>query len=680
MARQELGELYWKITGDDAKLNQSIKRSEGSLKNLGKIGGATVAALGAAFIAAGTAAFNLAKDAGEAADKLLDLEQITGLSTNTLQEFQFVAAEAGVDFDGLVGSVQRFTARLPQIESGSSEAARAFESLGVNLRDANGNIRDTDELFPELITSLQGIENVTERNAVAQQLFGRSLGDLAPVLGMSAEQMAALRQEANDVGAVLSRDALNSANRFRASLDTLEVQVEAAKTAVGAGFAPIFEAVLIPALEQASGWLTGIANDFVSFTQSGDGIAKIGDIFGSIAGAVSALGATASPVLDSLKMAATNILEPFQSLRGETESVGIGFSLLGGVSATLSGAINIIGTVIAGTITNLVNFGKTIKAVAELGGAAWERLTGQISREEFREAIDGVGSAWETFGTGLVTTSLDTFSAIGDAVTGFQSRSEEASAAATEAFTDSFLATKDVVVEALVTIREESAETTESAIEGQQELQEEIDKTGIVSIESFDAAKNSIDEYKQRAQLTKEAIVNLADAGVGALTSSFSELGEQLVAGEASFSSFGKIALNAIASVLDAMGALLAAQAAYAVAAALIPGLQAAAIGAGPALAGSAAAYLAAGVVRGLASTFNTGGIVPGAPSSSDTVPAILTPGEEVITQDDPRHMFNSGRGQTVFKIMLPWDDVAEYIVNDKINTGEYTIDARGLR
>lgn len=264
----KIGDLFWKIKGEtsdvDKKLNDTDNKAGGLQGTFGKLQNivskaAPWVAAGAAIIAVGKKVFQLGVQAGQAADKLLDLTEITGLNTDTLQELQFIAADAGVNFDGLTGAVTKFTARIPQIESGTGDVAEAFNSLGVNLRDTTGEIRNQDELFPELIKSLQNIENTTERNAIAQQLFGRSLNDLAPVLGLTNEEFENLRDSAAEAGAVVGEDALVAANDFRRELDAAKLAADQAKVALGAQFAPILSSVVIPIVETATSIITGLA-------------------------------------------------------------------------------------------------------------------------------------------------------------------------------------------------------------------------------------------------------------------------------------------------------------------------------------------------------------------------------------------------------------------------------------
>jgi hypothetical protein len=260
-----LGELLVRITGDSTQLDSSIDQSGQRLQQFGagaqRVGGSLSKNLTTPILAVGGAMVAATVSAGNYADSILDLEQVTGLSSDTLQEFENVATVAGVSFEGLTGTISRFTSRLPTIESGTSETAVAFDSLGVNLRDAQGEIRSTEELFPELISALQDIENTTERNAVAQQVFGRSLGDIAPVLGLTADQIRNAREEAHELGLVQEREVLVSLNDTRISLDTLKERFNNTTVELANSFIPALESIL-PVVERVLTVIADLAQQF----------------------------------------------------------------------------------------------------------------------------------------------------------------------------------------------------------------------------------------------------------------------------------------------------------------------------------------------------------------------------------------------------------------------------------
>jgi hypothetical protein len=236
-----------KIDKEGKKLARQMKKTGRQVATLGKdftkLVSGPVAALGAGMIA-------LSNQTGKYADQLLDMKEITGLSTDTLQEMEHVARIAGVEFKGLTNSIQKFQGRLPQIIDEGGRAYEAIEQLGINVFDASGNVRDMNDLFPAMITGLNGIENTTERNSIAQQIFGRQMKDLAPVLGLTADEFESARKEAHELGLVMSEDALNAANDYRKETEKLGAEFKAVGRNIATEFMPILKDTVIPIIRE----------------------------------------------------------------------------------------------------------------------------------------------------------------------------------------------------------------------------------------------------------------------------------------------------------------------------------------------------------------------------------------------------------------------------------------------
>ena len=199
------------------------------------------AAAATALLAVGTAAFKLADGAGRAADELLDLEQITGLSTTTLQEFKNVTAIAGVSFDQFTKGITTFERKIPELIEGTGRTNDAMERLGVSVFDNTGNLRDMDAITPDILNALSTMENETERNAIAMQLFGRNAEAMLPIIALGAENMAAARDEAHDMGLVIGGESLDAANAFRVEVDKLKAQLSTMGVEIGIELIPAFE-------------------------------------------------------------------------------------------------------------------------------------------------------------------------------------------------------------------------------------------------------------------------------------------------------------------------------------------------------------------------------------------------------------------------------------------------------
>lgn len=184
------------------------------------------------------------------ADEIDKMSQRTQLGTEFLQEMRFVTGQAGVEFQSLERTMDSFVRRIPQLEAGTSESARAWEQLGINLHDAEGNLRSTGELYPELIRQLAGMENETRRNVIATQLLGRGASELIPLLNLSSRELDQLTQRAHEMGAVMDEDAIAAAVEFNDKLDELKTEFQAVVREAGSSFIPMITESIVPIIRE----------------------------------------------------------------------------------------------------------------------------------------------------------------------------------------------------------------------------------------------------------------------------------------------------------------------------------------------------------------------------------------------------------------------------------------------
>lgn len=232
----------------DKTLNKVVKPIDKlgrSVENVGK----KLTVLTAPIVAAGAGVIALSKHTADYAEKLVKFEAMTGLSTDTLQEFDHVARNSGVNFEEFINTIAKLTFNMSGVIKEGGNVYNAFVKLGVQIKDSSGNIRNMNDLFPETIYALQKVENETERNSLAAQIFGRSTKDIAPILKMTRGELDAFRKAAHDNGLVLSNEALQAADQFGDEIQNLEAQFAAIVRTVGISFMPIIKDSFIPFLK-----------------------------------------------------------------------------------------------------------------------------------------------------------------------------------------------------------------------------------------------------------------------------------------------------------------------------------------------------------------------------------------------------------------------------------------------
>ena len=210
-----------------------IVSSLGAMKGL-LVGGAIVSGLKEV----AEKIWDVAQAGAAYADDILTMSTVTGLSTDALQEYQYMADLVDVSVETITGSITKLTRSMLQAKDGTGEQAEAFAALGIQITNADGSLRDVQEVWGEIITALGQVSNETERIAYAMALMGKSAQDLNPLIEAGADKINALRQEAHEAGAVLDEDMLATLGEMQDAFDRLSQQTDAFERILAGTLAP----------------------------------------------------------------------------------------------------------------------------------------------------------------------------------------------------------------------------------------------------------------------------------------------------------------------------------------------------------------------------------------------------------------------------------------------------------
>lgn len=209
------------------------------LATAAKAAGVAIAAVGAAVVAGTKKMIDFTTAGAEYADTILTDSSVTGIATDKLQEYRYAAELVDVSTDTLTKSMAKNIKSMSSAAKGTGDTAAAYKKLGVEVTNSDGSLRDSQEVYWELIDALGQVDNETERDALAMQILGKSAQELNPLIEAGSARMEELGQQARDAGAVLSDDALNSFGAFDDQLQYLKANSEAAKNALGTALLPV---------------------------------------------------------------------------------------------------------------------------------------------------------------------------------------------------------------------------------------------------------------------------------------------------------------------------------------------------------------------------------------------------------------------------------------------------------
>lgn len=343
-------------------LEKQYKRSSPVLESISAKTGELADKTKGLSTAAGVAAAGMlamAYNAGTAADDLLTMSKQTGFTVEELQKMKYASDLVDVSYETMTSSITKLT---KDMASGS----KVFEELGISIKNQDGSMRDATDVWYEAIEALGKIENETERDQMAMELFGKSATEMAGIIDDGGASLKALGDDLEATGAIMSKDAVESAGKFNDAIDELKGKASQAFVTAGAALADS----LIPMLEKLV-----------------DVVSKVLQWFGNLDGTTQTLILT---VL-GLTAAISPVLGLISTLTGLAGALNVAMlPMIGTMAAIVAG----IASVVAIGVTLYKNW-DTIK---EKAGELWNNLktTFENIKNTITEKINGAKEAVKT--------------------------------------------------------------------------------------------------------------------------------------------------------------------------------------------------------------------------------------------------------------------------------------------
>ena len=225
----KVGNAAGKVSDATGKLSQKTK-------GLSAAGAGVVASLG-----------GMALNAAATADELNTLAKQSGLSTEEIQKFRYAEEMVDVSSESIIGALAKVK---KDMSSMSATTAEAFEQIGVSVTNADGSLRDANSVFYETLEGLSKVEDETQRDILAMQIFGKSADSLAGIIDDGGAALKMYGEEAAGAGLILSQDTLDGLNAVNDKIDTMKATITASIATTGAKAMEVLEPLFSFAIEK----------------------------------------------------------------------------------------------------------------------------------------------------------------------------------------------------------------------------------------------------------------------------------------------------------------------------------------------------------------------------------------------------------------------------------------------
>lgn len=373
MAQSVIGALRVNLGIDSAQFSEGLKKAEASSNKFArslKVGFAAAATAAAAALGVLSIAV---KSTIASANSLGDVSDRLGVNVERLQELRYAAERGGMSINNFDVALRRFVRRSAEAAKGTGAAKNAFKELGIELKDANGQLKPSETLLHEVADAMRGIQSPADKLRLAFQMFDTDGAAMVNVLANGSQGMKDLAGEAQRLGLVLSEDTVRSAKAITDNFDM-------AGNVIG-GMINRLTAFLAPAMVVVSEAAVKLALKFHSVIDVLPTIAE----YAAVAGGALAL------------MVAPALIAAVQSL-----IVAIGVGLVGAVRAlTVAIAANPLGALaiaIMAAVTAAYHFRDEIHKAIGVDVVAIAKDAANLLINSFRAAFEDIKFVWNNFG------------------------------------------------------------------------------------------------------------------------------------------------------------------------------------------------------------------------------------------------------------------------------------------
>lgn len=175
-------------------------------------------------------------------DELDKTSRNIGISTSDMQGWRFATGIAGMESSAFSTSLVRLQRQmLEATRNGSGPAAQAFQRLGVDVRDGNGQLREAGDVLQDMANPMNALGSDAERVALSVQLMGRSGAQMGTLFQEGSEGIAALRAEVEELGGGMSQEAIQAAADYTDASTRLDVAILGIKSRLSVQLLPALQ-------------------------------------------------------------------------------------------------------------------------------------------------------------------------------------------------------------------------------------------------------------------------------------------------------------------------------------------------------------------------------------------------------------------------------------------------------
>jgi lambda family phage tail tape measure protein len=308
-----------------------------------------------------------------------------------VEQFSALAAAAGlsnVQVDDLVSSLSKLAQSEGKAVNPLSQQAQVFKALGINVKDANGQLKSSTQVMDEFSDRFKELGTNSTTIAAGIALFGKNFEDLIPFLSQGSEGIKAAREEAIALGATLTGEAASAAAHFEDNLSKIKLAQD--------GIANQLAQALLPLLNEWTNSIVELAKDHSYLQSVANGVADTLHVLAAIAIEVAAGFKVIAATVQTLTVAIAADVDIYRKARdiySHPFDITATKKNLGDILSISKSARGQIADIWSATSDGLDKSLEAAKAkLAKVGNSTAPIYTATKAVVDLSEAVDGIAS------------------------------------------------------------------------------------------------------------------------------------------------------------------------------------------------------------------------------------------------------------------------------------------------
>jgi hypothetical protein len=304
-------------------------------------------------VAMGVAIAANVKKMSDFGSSVFDMSQKLDVSTQSIQEFEYIASQMGTSLETFMQANNQLMKSMRDAQKETSAEAMLFKALKVEIKNADGTLRSTEEVFWDVRGAIASMTDTTSQAMVAEKLFSRSYQDMLRVIRASDSELDQMRARFKGLGIEVGEKTIKDLNDFSDEMAELKLVFRTVAAQIASVFLPLFRDIsstirdsVIPNIREFISSIQEI--DPSKIKEVAINIAKIAMIGPALLVVAKTIG-----IISGLLTFISKIAGMLGSLKGMISGIAIGAKVSFGVMAA---KIIAVGLLIGALIKGIIDF------------------------------------------------------------------------------------------------------------------------------------------------------------------------------------------------------------------------------------------------------------------------------------------------------------------------------------